>query len=111
MGKFGIGSGSIGDLLDMLKKEALDDMDVLKTIPMKKEWKAKYQEFKKTALLAHEQGKKAESLRKSFWSTVELELNDFSPMRVNEDDSEIEILEDKDDNKGKKSVKSPIQMI
>ncbi len=46
-----------------------------------------------------------EALRRRFWSTIELQLNEYGEMRVNTNTNEIEIAINEENKK--KPVKSP----
>lgn len=112
-GKF---EGGMNDFLKMLKGLAGEDLDkskIIKTVPATKEWKKMWQEYSELFEQAQLLDKKADSVRRLFWSTVEKDMDDYTHTHsYNEDTDEVEVYEnqfDKAKAKGK-SVKSPIQI-
>lgn len=85
-----------------------DNMIVKKTIPVKKEWKVKHKELHDLGEEMIQKEGKLKALKNAFWAEVELSLNEFGDMRYNHETDEIEIMEEV---KGKKPIKSPIQMM
>lgn len=96
----------VSKIKDMLENGD-DGMVVKKTIPMKPEWFKKHEELHKLREFIRNENNRADTLQSHFWSTIELELKDYSSMRVNHETKEIEILEMP---KGKNPVKSFIQI-
>ena len=93
------------DFLKMLKEmadEVSEKRKVVKTIKIKKSWEPALKDLRD----AQEEGNKildelektrnkTETLKKAFWSRVEIDLNDFdSNMRVNREKNVIEIYEE-----------------
>lgn len=85
-------------MLGKLLEEFMDKHDnqkVEKSVPIKKEWKPlleKYNEAKKESIKAERKKNHAKS---AFWSMIEEDLDAYEkPMRLNKDDSEIEIYEE-----------------
>jgi hypothetical protein len=67
---------------------------VLKSIPIRKEWATVLKELKEAREALSVATDAAASLKKKFWATIELDLNDFeTDKRYNEETNEIEILE------------------
>lgn len=97
--------GTMKSFLEFMKGNIEGETIVTKTFPMKKEWKTKMIEMDKARKIAEEAEGRADALRSSFWSMLELELNEFGSMRINRESEEIEAYE----KKSTKSVKSPIQ--
>lgn len=67
---------------------------IIKTIPMKKEWIAKWEKFQEIKKKIEELKTEANSRRRIFWATVEEDTQIFDNMKVNRETNEIEVLED-----------------
>lgn len=80
---------------------------VKKSVPAKKEWKAKHKEMHALFDEYKEKKARAEATKKNFWSEIELTLNEFGDMRYNTETDEIDILEDADTTVKRRGVKSP----
>lgn len=76
----------------MINNESGDK--IIKTIPMKKEWIAKWEKFQEIKKKIEELKTEANSRRRIFWATVEEDTQIFDNMKVNRETNEIEVLED-----------------
>lgn len=67
---------------------------VLRSVPVKKEWKALLDDMTKKQAAEKAAESKASTAKALFWATVETDLDEDSSMRINRETNEIEILED-----------------
>lgn len=77
---------------------------IKKTVPMTKEWKAKWTEISDLVKKLEDDMGKLQALRNAFWSEISLKLNEFGGMQVNSQDNEIDIFDEKSEKGG---IKSP----
>lgn len=69
---------------------------VTKTIPMKEEWRARYDECVALGKKMVELEKELTAKRNFMWSTIDIETGMYGSKRVNDKTNEVEILESKD---------------
>ncbi len=94
------------------EKDCYAGKKVIKSIPAKKKWVEGYQKLEDHSRMMEKlqdelmkEGEKHNSMRKNFWTTIELELNDFTThLHFNEKTNEIEFMEKVESGK---PVKSP----
>lgn len=104
----------LGHLIEHLGSGENADGVVVKTMPIKKEWKQALDEKEKAteealALIDKAETAKARAIRKAsvFWAMVEESMNDYTTkMRYNPDIKEIEILK----RTGSKEVGIPFRI-
>src|SRR6185295_12402195 len=82
------------ELLNKLKGKGSKEK-VVKSFSMKPAWLKTYKEMAKAREESDTLANKANSLKRAFWSTIELETDDFNHnMRINTTTLEIEVLEE-----------------
>lgn len=79
-------------LEDMINEH--ENRKVIKTIPMKKEWREKFEALQEARKEEGEAEKKRKSLHRIFWASVEEDTGIYQSMEVNDDMSEITVFED-----------------
>ncbi len=79
----------------MIDDDEEEDKVVEKTIPMKPEWKKLREEWMKHRDAYKEAEAKASTLRKAFWSKVEMDSGIYNQeMEVDDENNEIKIFAD-----------------
>lgn len=80
------------DTLTAIKEEL--SPTVIKSFPMKSEWRKRYAELEKATEEAFKAEQKHKTLKSSFWTQVEIDLGIYDkPLHYNEETDEIEVLE------------------
>lgn len=97
----------LGMLKSFMENEKQNNQVVVKTIIMNVEYKKKWTEIQKLSKKLEDDMNRLEALRKNFWSSFELENNEFRAMFVNEKEFVVEIFDEKEVGK---SIVSPIQI-
>lgn len=82
--------------LEKILRAALssNDDNVVKTVPVKKEWQEALDKLKETAKESEIAEAKRLRAKNLFWGMVEEDLDDYSNMKLNEDKTEVLILKD-----------------
>src|SRR4051812_331084 len=80
-------------LMEMLKEGIMGKRKVVKTVPMRPEWKALYDEWQALDKEHDLIDRKMNSKRKLFWATISSDLDEYRSMQVNEETGEVEVCE------------------
>ena len=95
-----------GILRGAAKKLAFDGQQVVKTIPVRPEWKAAFDELEGLTKQHDELHRRMESKRKLIWATIESELDEYRDMEYDDAVGEIKIYDDPADAPEKPRRKS-----
>lgn len=84
----------IGEALTEAKKEMEKDRKVLKSVPMKPEWKKLHAELDALAVKRAAMEKEFESKRKFMWATIEKDLGIYDKdLHINSEKNKLEVYE------------------
>lgn len=111
--KFKIGKGDVNDIKKMIEEMTKDkDRKVMKSVPATEAQLKEWKEWTDFADQIEKDYAKVMSLKKKFWATVEIELNEFThTLGMNETDKCIEVYANDDEKEVPgQPVKSPFQI-
>lgn len=96
------------DLDEFGSGDYADKYEVVKTVPLRPEWKKRIEECNSIEDKIAEKKRELKSKKDAMWGQIDVDMNEYSDKHYNEDTQEIEILAPKKESKGR-PIKSPIQ--